>query len=440
MKAKSRNIIERDVSEDAVLMFPDGMTTHKVSGQYLVLSPETANWLVLDKQGYEVFSCLDEGKNIAYVVKKFGEETTRAVITQIMAKEFTANATVETKQNLKCATLYMTMGCNLRCKTCYLKAENPGANECSGSDIMAFLSNFKKFGGEVVTLSGGEPMIRHDLPSVIMYAKEIGLEVVLLTNGTLIGNDNYKMLSQNCNEIQISIDGPCEEAHDFIRGKGTFKQSMNALTLLAGNKGRKCRLSVAMTPTPETLQHFKEKLRSFAKSVRKIRQDIIIRVTPMLMEGRSIGCLSKEQQDAFSKKVVLLCNEELECGWFDMLDAGAIVPNRKLLGCGIGDSFVVTAEGKVKACGLAPTTVGTIRADFGILIKKLNNIAARMSVDNTMPCQKCDLRYFCGGGCRLEAIRSTESSFTIHCTQAFRDQWYEKLVRINPFVYEVLGS
>jgi radical SAM protein with 4Fe4S-binding SPASM domain len=52
------------------------------------------------------------------------------------------------------------------------------------------------------------------------------LRKVLFTNGTLLKDRTLRSL--HVDEIQISIDG-LEQAHDSLRGKGTFKAAMDAI-------------------------------------------------------------------------------------------------------------------------------------------------------------------------------------------------------------------
>ena len=48
----------------------------------------------------------------------------------------------------------------------------------------------------VVLFSGGEPTLRHDLPELISYAKELGgLNPLIPTNGTLLTKEKVKQLS-----------------------------------------------------------------------------------------------------------------------------------------------------------------------------------------------------------------------------------------------------
>lgn len=437
MKKRDEEIVEEELPLETIFPFPAGMTVHLVSGQYLVISPETANWLVFNETEYKIFSLFNEGKNLGKVAEIINEKDTTNVVAQILAKDFSANAKVEDKKNLETATIYLTDGCNLRCKTCYLSATTVSPNECSVSEWSNFLYQFKNNGGKIITISGGEAMTRPDFFKILDLAKKLKLQIVLLTNGTLITEKNSDKLRLACAEIQISIDGPDEETNDFIRGKGSFEKSMNALKYLTKPHVRKCRISIAMTPTPRTLEAFKNGLWAFTKKVQDIAgKEIIFRITPRLMEGRQTGCISTEMQTAFAEQIVKLCNQQLEPGWFDILDAEAIIPNRRLCGCGMAESFSVSATGEIKACSLSPYIMGNIKMDLSLVAELFSKTANMMRVENIVPCKTCDLRYFCGGKCRLESRNDGNGCIFIECDNAFRQEWYDKLVRINQFVFQ----
>lgn len=435
-------VFEEDLPLDTVFVMPKGLTEHCVFGRYLIISPTTANWLVLaDEVEYSIFCLLEQGKPIGEIFgssPEFTEEKVVSVVTQIMAKDFRESATIEEKGNLDTATIHITNGCNLRCSTCYLKAAVALPDECTTGEWKYFLRQFKKSGGKVLTISGGEPMTRPDFFEILCFADEIGLQVVLLTNGTLINEINATAIGKKCCEIQISIDGPDEKTNDSVRGKGSFKKASNALMLL---KDFPCKLAIAMTPTPKTLPAFKKGLAKFARWARKyIRQDIVFRIASHLLEGRSTGCITSGQRSNFQNKVIAMCDDQLQKGWFAMLDAATIVPNRKSCGCGIGEFFMVSHNGDIKTCIFSSETIGNIKDPLCVAVEKLDRLRFSLRVDNMQPCKDCDLRYFCGGKCRLEIVKANAVLNILLCSESFCAEWYKRLIRVNSYVFESVSD
>ncbi len=129
---------------------------------------------------------------------------------------------------------HLTEKCNLWCKHCYQGKRS--VDEMSLGDakkVIAEVSAMLKDWSEAynVTFSpsfnvtGGEPLLRRDLPDILGEIKKNGFETFLLTNGTLADKERTRMLADvGVTGVQVSIEGP-EEIHDSIRGQGSFTAS-----------------------------------------------------------------------------------------------------------------------------------------------------------------------------------------------------------------------
>ena len=443
---------EQELNSDTRFNFPQVLTERITLGKKLIIAPEQANWLVCDDEEYVAFSFFQDGKSIEEVREllvsrqKMNVDQAEAVVSrliaQILGKEFLRDALVSEGQTFKVASLFLTAGCNLRCTTCLWSATVSGPNECSIDHWKTFLEAFKQFGAQIVTLTGGEPMLNPDCFKIAQYAKELGFKVVLLTNGTLINKENAKILGDWCDEVQISIDGPTAEIHESIRGKGTFAKAMSVLRELSVYS--QCHPSVAMTPTPATLPSFKTNLRQFAAQVEEISPDIRIRVTRKLMEGRNLPSMSKQAAQIFRKDVLALCDDQLEDDFSYKVDAATIIPNCRIFGCGLASVFSVWADGNIGICPYSPDSFGNIKNmgnDHEFLLnvtETLEQLIRSTRVEKVHPCGDCDLRYFCGGKCRKDNRADYGDPTICDCNEEYKNEWYERLVHINPYVVEPL--
>lgn len=88
-----------------------------------------------------------------------------------------------------------------------------------------------------VMFTGGEPFLRKDIFELISYSVNRGLKTELVSNGSLINEDlAFKIVSSGLQNIAVSLDGAKEETHDFIREKGAFKKTLNAIDNLVAAK------------------------------------------------------------------------------------------------------------------------------------------------------------------------------------------------------------
>jgi MoaA/NifB/PqqE/SkfB family radical SAM enzyme len=136
------------------------------------------------------------------------------------------NASSLTCRTLPIVILYVTEGCNLRCMTCSYRAPLP--NELTLPEIEELALRLKNFGLRHIVYSGGEPLMRRDLPQIGKIFQAHGVRQTLLTNGLLL-EKRLEELSEFLNEIIISLDGPSAAVHDAIRGVESFERILRGI-------------------------------------------------------------------------------------------------------------------------------------------------------------------------------------------------------------------
>lgn len=125
-----------------------------------------------------------------------------------------------------------TSACNLRCAHCRASAvENRSPDELSFEHARGLLSDIASFARPVIVLSGGEPLVREDIFDIARYGTELGLRVVLATNGTLLDSDVAARLAESgIQRVSISLDGADADTHDSFRGlPGAFDDAIRGI-------------------------------------------------------------------------------------------------------------------------------------------------------------------------------------------------------------------
>lgn len=125
----------------------------------------------------------------------------------------------------------VTRRCNLRCVHCYAHAKDHAeANELTTEQGKAFLDDLAAFGVPVVLFSGGEPLVRKDLPELASYAVGKGMRAVISTNGTLINAPMARTLKEiGLSYVGISIDGMQEVNDRFRAVPGAFRAALDGI-------------------------------------------------------------------------------------------------------------------------------------------------------------------------------------------------------------------
>jgi radical SAM protein with 4Fe4S-binding SPASM domain len=77
--------------------------------------------------------------------------------------------------------------CNLACQHCYYSARyQPLPDELSTQEIFGVIDDLSKLQVPLVLVSGGEPLMKKDIFTILEYFNFKGIETAISTNGTLI--------------------------------------------------------------------------------------------------------------------------------------------------------------------------------------------------------------------------------------------------------------
>lgn len=129
----------------------------------------------------------------------------------------------------------ITSRCNLRCAYCsHFSSPGDVNQDLPKEEWVSFFEELGSLGIMDITLEGGEPFIRQDLPDIIEGIIQNRMRFTILSNGTLITGPMAAFLAstRRCNGVQISIDGASSTPHDAFRGEGNFNRALNGLSHL----------------------------------------------------------------------------------------------------------------------------------------------------------------------------------------------------------------
>lgn len=106
--------------------------------------------------------------------------------------------------------LSVTDRCNLRCAYCMPEEEYawlPSPDVLSFEELSAVVDRFVALGVRKVRLTGGEPLVRRDLPVLVALLAEKGLdELALTTNGVLLRQHARALKDAGLQRVTVSLD------------------------------------------------------------------------------------------------------------------------------------------------------------------------------------------------------------------------------------------
>lgn len=109
--------------------------------------------------------------------------------------------------------------------------------------------------------------------------------------------------------------------------------------------------------------------------------------------------------------------------------------------CGFG-GVSIAANGDVYWCNRIHelnSTMNVFKCDMDTIFKKSKWIKDNTSVDNTIGCMDCEVKYICGGVCRMkyEGIKNAEKHLgEWKCKCDGKEHLYEKMIRSNEYFFE----
>lgn len=257
--------------------------------------------------------------------------------------------------------LMLTCRCNLKCKICTIWQYANKNSELKTKKIFDIIDQISSMGINNIHFSGGEPLLRDDIFQILEYSKSKNLMTGLTTNGTLIDEKIAKHLCDCVSHIQLSIDG-LEKTHDYIRGSGAFKKTINGITLIKKLRNNKNVPSIGITSciTKYNINELIE-LTNFFKKLNVnsvIFQPAVTEITNPTRRF-SHGFLSKKDQKILEKNIdyLIKCKKS---GFVNILSSVNLLNDIKNyfkdnfstdLECFEGYSQIpITSDGRIKLC------------------------------------------------------------------------------------------
>lgn len=206
----------------------------------------------LNAQGARILKALLDGMGLEQLLERTGREPEKVRDIALFMEEvkrflenrqdeFSPTAALEVQpfemqfsQLPILSEIALTYRCNLKCRFCYAGCNcttNPAGSdrEMSAPEIKTVLEKiFRQAKVPSVSFTGGEPTLHRHLPALIAYAKQLGMRVNLITNGTRITPELAQRLSEaGLDSAQVSIEGVSAEVHDRVTAvRGSFAKTV----------------------------------------------------------------------------------------------------------------------------------------------------------------------------------------------------------------------
>jgi radical SAM protein with 4Fe4S-binding SPASM domain len=331
------------------------------------------------------------------------------------------------KPPLYMITWRCTRNCVGSCLYCSYTKEYAKDSEVDTKTAKKIVDEMHDFGCQYFGISGGEPLVRPDIFEIIEHAKNLGMEVSLITSGFAFDQARLDKLAKYNVHTAVSVDGN-RESNDIIRRKGGYDKAVYAMKELGKLGLLDC---VVTTMTKYNIKDMAHPAALAAEH--KARMIVYHNLVPVGRAGSNMPDLAPtpdQYEEAFNEiydlqvklagkvkvnvyapfyaRIVRQKNPADFWDWFQ---------NGFLGRCSIGGSYMgITENGDYRSCGFHEGyRIGNIKnktidqawnelqhSELHLKLRDKSNIKGR--------CGVCEYREICGG-CRTRAEYYTGDIF-----------------------------
>ncbi len=142
-----------------------------------------------------------------------------------------------TPPSLRRIYFYLTEGCNLRCRHCWIMSEQESVSAAQPKALLdvnlfeSILEEATPLGLHSVKLTGGEPFLHHEIHRILEIIRARRLKLVVETNAVLLTPELAAMVS-SCHEpfVSVSLDGADADTHEWVRQvPGSFRGAIRGI-------------------------------------------------------------------------------------------------------------------------------------------------------------------------------------------------------------------
>jgi MoaA/NifB/PqqE/SkfB family radical SAM enzyme len=279
------------------------------------------------------------------------------------------------KSQIDIAILAITRKCSYDCKHCYEHFNLADADSVPIERWKEVIEDIQKMGASIITLSGGEPLLRYNgLKELLGTADKNLSEFHIYTSGHQVNKEKALALKEaGLKAAAIGLDDVNPERHDNLRGyKGSYKEAIRAIKYFYE----------ADVFTYLNLCLTKDLIRSGdLGKYYELAKDLNVGAIRLLEPRPCGGYFSHNADNLFSeidRKVTteffIESNQLKKYKDYPFVTYQAYLEDPKRLGCLMGGltHFHIDSIGHVEPCVFLPISFGNImEEDFSDIFKKM---------------------------------------------------------------------
>ncbi|MGI6453449.1 MAG: putative heme d1 biosynthesis radical SAM protein NirJ2 [Syntrophomonadaceae bacterium] len=306
--------------------------------------------------------------------------------------------------------------CNMFCDHCYREAGSQLADELTTAEAQKMIREIKKAGFKIMIFSGGEPVMRPDLFGLGRLAADLGLRVVLGTNGTLLTRGVVRELKKaGFMAAGVSLDSLDPAKNDSFRKlKDAYNLTIKGMENL---KAEGLPFQIHTTVMDWNVGEL-EQITDFAVEIGAMAHHVFFLVpTGRGAEIEEEALRVKEYERTINRLMEKQKNTNIEikptCApqFMRVADKKGI-PVRFSRGCLAGISYcIISPKGDVQPCAYLNIPLGNVKdKPFDQIWHENQMLRELRTMDYKGKCQACNYKLNCGG-CRARAYYYSDGDY-----------------------------
>jgi len=337
---------------------------------------------------------------------------------------------------------YLTEGCNLRCRHCWIEPPHQTARrQYPAVDPKLFrhiVEQARPLGLSSVKLTGGEPLMHPQIGEILEVLRDEKLRFNVETNGVLCTPEVARDLARSgLYHISVSLDGADSETHEWVRGvRGCFDAAVAGIRNLVATGIRPQVIMTLMRRNVGQMEAVVRLAESLGASSVKFN----------ILQPTARGVKMHEAGETLSIREIVALGERVE----GELSAGtklrlfyshpaAFRPLGKMYGregtgcgvCGIRGILGVLGNGSYALCGIGETVPELVFGDAAkdALADVWRDSAVLNEIRRGLPrrlegiCAECLMKGVCLGSCVAQNYYRSRNLWAPHwyCEEALRE-------------------
>ncbi|MDY0039395.1 MAG: SynChlorMet cassette radical SAM/SPASM protein ScmF [Desulforhabdus sp.] len=350
---------------------------------------------------------------------------------------------------------YLTDGCNLRCRHCWITPKFQGTRSSHVYLDVEILTSIVEqaipLGLTGIKLSGGEPLLHPQFIEIIRFIKTKELRLTIETNGVLCTKELALSISAHREAfVSISLDGADAQTHEWVRGMpGCFKATLQGVRNLVRAGLKPQIIFTLMRRNADQVGqviHLAEQLGAGSVKLN-------------VLQPTERGALMHESDQALTIKELIELGRWVEGSLAQLTELKLIIhfppafrPLSRLFDengddcavCGIKEILGVLGDGSYALCGIGESTPELV---FGhaesVQLKRIwQEHAVLKQLRTGLPerlegiCAECLMKSICSGACIAQNFYSNGSLWGPYwfCQQAYNEQLFPE-TRLHPSTF-----